>query len=394
MFFDKPFHDLTFQDVVHFCERRFPEGKQLDYKYQLPKNHEKFAKTIASFANALGGILIIGVQDDRNDKPCPPFTGIAYHEKVRNSIEDIIQVYIDPLVFVDINVCVNPTGDRMFVVIQIPQSNLTPHLVGKLKRAYIRTGQASRPEAIVHPEKLPWLLDHRKKSENLRHILYDKAETHFDNYLKTRTANVENQAVCTLSLLPTYPDEPLTDYKKLPELIAVSSAKAPYGTMADPEFPLLPVQDGAVVISNKRGEYKMTEFNAYGLIMNKQVVSAEEIVNGHPASIIRFEKIAQNVILFFLTSRKFLDKLSGGGPLSFRLKLENLCARRALFLNHQSTMLEDYLRLDRIFSQTDLQTKLPEILEEILHEIAWSLGLQISVQEIKKFQHDLYREAH
>ena len=52
MFFDKPIHDLTYQDVVNFCKRQLPEGKQLDYKYLLPKNHEKFAKTIASFANA------------------------------------------------------------------------------------------------------------------------------------------------------------------------------------------------------------------------------------------------------------------------------------------------------------------------------------------------------
>ena len=145
MFFDKPFNDLTFNDVVQFCRRQLPEGKQLDYKYMLPKNHEKFAKTIASFANAMGGTIIIGVQDDKNDKPRPPFLGIPYHEKVRNSIEDIIQVYIDPIVFVDINICVNDRGDRMFIVINIPQSNLTPHLVGKSKRAYIRTGQSSRP---------------------------------------------------------------------------------------------------------------------------------------------------------------------------------------------------------------------------------------------------------
>ncbi|MDD6152677.1 MAG: ATP-binding protein, partial [Elusimicrobia bacterium] len=61
MFFDKPFHHLTFQDVAEFCRRGLPEGKQLDYKYMLPKNHEKFAKTIASFANAMGGIIVVGV---------------------------------------------------------------------------------------------------------------------------------------------------------------------------------------------------------------------------------------------------------------------------------------------------------------------------------------------
>ena len=392
MFFDKPIHDLTFQDVVNFCQRQLPEGKQLDYKYFLPKNHEKFAKTIASFANALGGTIIIGVQDDKNDKPRPPFIGIPYHEKMRNSIEDIIQTHIDPVVFVDINICVNPRGDRMFVVVNIPQSNLTPHLVGKLKRAYIRTGQSSRPEAIVHPEKLPWLLDHRQKSERLRHILYDKAESHFDNYLKTNTASAQGESVCSLSIIPLYPEEPLTDYKKLPDLIKYASTRAPYGLMADPDFPLIPVQDGAAVISNKRGVYKTTEFNSYGLVMNNQIVSTEEMVNGHAARTVRMEKLAENLALFLLTSRKFLSRLCFGGPLQFRLKMNNLRALRALLGARQATVLEDYLRFDRAISLAELDTKLSEILEDLLHETAWSLGLLTTACEIKNLRDKVLKD--
>lgn len=383
MFFNKPFHAVTFQDVVQFCRRGLPEGKQLDYKYIMPKNREKFAKTIASFANALGGLIILGVQDDRNDRPKPPFTGIAYHEKMRNSIEDVIQVYIDPIVFVDINICVSPHGDRMFVLINIPQSNLTPHLVGPSKRAYIRTGQSSRPEIIVHPAKLPWLLDHRQKSERLRHILYDKAESHFENYLKTMNVSANGETVCTLSLLPLYPDEPLTDYKKLPEMIAESSSRAPYGTMADPDYPLRPVQDGVAVISNTRGVYKMTEFNDYGLIMNKQIASREEIFNGHTAKTVRIEVLAQNVTLFLLTARKFLTRLAFGGPLYFRFKMNNTRALRALFGKRQATVLEDYLRLDREITLSDLDTRLPELLANVLQEAAWSLGLRTESNEIK-----------
>ena len=393
MLFDKPFHHLTFEDVVQFCKKRIPEGKQLDYKYLLPKNHEKFAKVIASFANALGGIIIIGVQDDKNDQPRPPFSGIPYHEKLRNTIEDIIQAYIDPVVFVDVNICVNKSGDKMFVLIQIPQSNLTPHLVGKLKRAYIRTGQSSRPETIVHPEKLPWLLDHRKKSERLRHILYDKAESHFENYLKTRGASSGDQVVGTLSILPFYPDEPLTNYKNLPAIIAHASTRATYGVMADPALPLLSVQDGAAVISNKRNLYKMTEFNAYGLLMNKQIISAEEQVNGHLASTIRLETLAQNMVLFFLTARKFLEKLNAGGSLYFRLKMNNTRARRVLLGNQQATVLEDYLRMDRTLSLNDLQADLPRLLAKLLHETAWSLGLQLSTEEVTALVTRLQKEV-
>ncbi len=384
MLFSKPVHELTFNDVVAFCKRGLPENKQLDYKYMLPKNHEKFAKTIASFANAMGGTIIIGVQDDKNDKPAPPFLGIAYHEKVRNSIEDIIKTHIDPVVFVEVNVCLNKRGDRMFVVIDIPQSNLTPHLVGKLKRAYVRTGQSSRPEAIVHPDKLPWLLDHRQKSERLRHILYDKAESHFVNYLKTCAASADGEIISTFSFVPLYPQEALTDYKRLPKLVALSSTAAPYGVMANPEYPLKPVQDGIAVISNTRGMYKLTEFNAYGLIMNKQVASQDEMINGHVAQTIHVETLTQNAVLFFITARKFLEKLSFGGPLSFRFKLESTRGKRALLGNQTATVLEDYLRLDRNLFLTDLQNDMPTLLENLLHQAAWALGLQVEPKIIRQ----------
>ncbi|MBR2081399.1 MAG: ATP-binding protein [Elusimicrobiaceae bacterium] len=382
MLFNKPIHELTFEDVVAFCKRGIPENKQLDYKYMLPKNHEKFAKTIASFANAMGGTIIVGVQDDKNDKPAPPFLGIAYHEKVRNSIEDIIQTHIDPIVFVDVNICLNKRKDRMFVVIDIPQSNLTPHLVGKLKRAYVRTGQSSRPEIIVHPDKLPWLLDHRQKSERLRHILYDKAESHFENYLKTCAVSTAGESISTLSCIPMYPQEPLTDYKQIPALVTACATRAPYGVMANPDYPLKPVQDGVAVISNTRGIYKMTEFNAYGLVMNKQVISQDEIVNGHVSQTLHVEKICQNCILFFRTARKFLEKISFGGPLQFKFKLSNARGKRALLHAKQATVLEDYLHLERNWFLTDLQGDLPTLLENLLHEAAWSLGLQVPMEQI------------
>ena len=392
MLFSKPMHDLTFEDVVAFCKKGLPENKQLDYKYMLPKNHEKFAKTIASFANAMGGTIIVGVQDDKNDKPAPPFLGIAYHEKVRNSVEDIIQTYIDPIVFVDINICVNKRGDRMFVIIDIPQSNLTPHLVGKSKRAYIRTGQSSRPEIIVHPDKLPWLLDHRQKSERLRHILYDKAESHFENYLKTGAVSAEGESVSTLFCAPMYPQEPLTDYKQIPALVKASTTHASYGVMANPHYPLKPVQDGIAVIANERGIYKMTEFNAYGLVMNKQVVSQDEMVNGHVSQTLHVEKLCQNCVLFFLTARKFLEKISFGGPLQFRFKLSNTRGKRALLNGKQSTVLEDYLRLDRNLFLADLQNDLPFLLEDLLHEAAWSLGLQVTPAYIRSLINEYIKE--
>lgn len=384
MFFNKPINELTYEDVAAFCQKQIPEGKQLDYKYMLPKDNEKFAKTIASFANAMGGTIIIGVNDDKNDKPKPPFTGIAYHEKMRNSIEDIIQFYIDPIVFVDINVCVNRRRDKMFVVVDIPQSNLTPHLVGKSKRAYIRTGQSSRPEIIVHPEKLPWLLNHRRKSERLRHILYEKAESHFENYLKTKNVEPAGKTVCTFSLTALYPEEPLCDYKKLPEIIGDCVTEAPYGILANPQFPIQPVQDGAAVISNQKQLHAMTEFNTYGLLMHKRVISRTQTFNGHEAGTVSIDEIGQYMTLFFITAVKYFSRLPFGGPLAFRFKINNTRALRALCGKQQATVMEDYIRLDKIYNITEISDRLSLILQQILHEAAWSLGVQLSESQTKE----------
>ncbi len=379
MFFDKPVNNLTFEDVVQFCRQQLPEGKQLDYKYFLPKNKEKFAKTIASFANALGGTVIIGVNDDKNDKPRPPFTGIPYHEKMRNTIEDIIQTYIDPIVFVDVNTCVSKDGQRMFVVVNIPQSNLTPHLVGKLKRAYIRTGQSSRPEILVHPDRLPWLLDHRKKSERLRHILYDKAESHFENYLKNKNIHPADLTVATLSIMPLYPEEPLTDYRKLPQLISCVTQ----GLSAPANAKLQPVQDGIAVIEGSRGIHQLQEFNAYGLLMAKWDAAKTVSFNGHDTRAVDFVDLACHTVHFFQCALKFIDKLAFGGPLYFRLKMNNTRGLRAQFENQTATVLEDYLRLDNNFNLAEASARLRDILHTTLQTSAWALGLQLSDLQIQ-----------
>lgn len=389
MFFDKPIHQLSFEDIVAFCKKQIPEGKQLDYKYLLPKNKEKFAKVIASFANALGGTVIIGINDDKNDKPCPPFNGIAYHEKIRNMIEDIIQAYIDPVVFVDINICVSKDKQRMFVVVDIPQSNLTPHLVGKLKRAYIRTGQSSRPEVIVHPSKLPWLLDHREKSERLRHILYDKAESHFDNYLKTKNIDTAALSVAALSLVPLYPQEPLVPYGQLPRLIEACGLNI----KEHPSITLQPVQDGAALIDADRTTHRMWEFNDYGLVMAKWNAAHTCTFNGHECRAVDFASFARAAAQFMQHAVCFLEKLSFGGPLSFRLKMNNMRGLRSFLDKQNATVLEDYIRLDEEYSIPQLSAQMPQILHRILHTTAWSLGLQLPPQQWEQFISRLLQEV-
>lgn len=358
MFFSKPINELSFEDVVEFLKQGIAENTMLDYKFLLPKNNEKFAKTIAAFANTMGGTIILGVKDE-NDKPVPPFTGQNFHAKIRPQIESIIQNYIDPLVFVDIATCKNQKTGNMFVVINIPQSNLTPHLVGDLKRAYIRTGQSSRPEVIVHPDKLPWLLDNRRKSQNLRHILLDKAQAHFNNFLIAQNLKT-NQLTATFSLIPLYPQTPSIDYKKLPDLLDKIKIKDfTFNTQINT------IQDGIIV---KKGLYSTIELNAYGLISFRTLLNPTD-------DIVDLKAVFKDIVLFFKLANNFYRQLGFISPLLERVFISN--ARGVLVKTPEETkqIAEDFIRFDKNIDPLTLHTDLAKNCASLIEEIAWSLNL-------------------
>lgn len=364
MYFYKPVNQITFEDVVNFLKQDIAENTLLDYKLMLPRDNEKFAKTIAAFANSMGGTVIIGVKDE-HDKPKPPFTGITFHPKIRGQIESIIQNYIDPVVFVDIATCKDPNSDSMFVVVNIPQSNLTPHLVGRLKRAYVRTGQSSRPEIIVHPDNLPWLLDNRKKSQNLRHILLDKAEAHFNNFLRANyTEQQSAQTVASFALVPLYPQTPMADYKQLPALLSKIQFECD-GQIFPQNTEIKTVQDGIVLPMGKNASL---EINCYGLTALKLIPTDKE-------RFIDPQMLYRNAILFFRAAAAFYKQLGFISPLMLRVKVSNARGSRIKTDSGEKQLIEDYVRIDRNISPLDLQNNLAHFTASLLEEFAWSVGL-------------------
>ncbi|MDR0953264.1 MAG: ATP-binding protein [Elusimicrobiota bacterium] len=376
MYFNKAINEITFDDVAAFLKQQVPENTTLDYKLILPRDNEKFAKTIAAFANSMGGTVIIGVKDE-HDKPKPPFTGIPFHPKIRGQIESIIQNYIDPIVFVDIATCKDPRSDNMFVVLNIPQSNLTPHLVGKLKRAYVRTGQSSSPEVIVHPDKLPWLLDNRKKSQNLRRILSDKAEAHFNNYLRAQNKTPESAlAAASLLLTPLYPQAPYLDYKDLPNLLKSIRLDKEGNTFPPSGGDIKTVQDGIVSTLSASGTL---ELNSYGLMFYKTALADE---NKYLDPL----KFFEDTILFFKLAAKFYAKLGYISPLMLRLKMANARGVKVKTQQGDKTILEDYIRLDRDIWPSDLQNNLTNFTHNLLADFAWAINMPFEREgEYKNF---------
>lgn len=75
----------------------FGEGKNIEFKRELPMNHEKFLKDIIAFSNSTGGQVIIGIEDE---------TGIVYgigeqspfklSDSISNMVSDACTPQIEP----------------------------------------------------------------------------------------------------------------------------------------------------------------------------------------------------------------------------------------------------------------------------------------------------------
>ena len=53
--------NMTIEEIVH------GESKNVEFKVTLPKDSEKYTKTIVAFANTQGGKLIFGVDDETRE---------------------------------------------------------------------------------------------------------------------------------------------------------------------------------------------------------------------------------------------------------------------------------------------------------------------------------------
>jgi len=59
---NKPINSFGFQEIVAFCQEGHREGIQLDYKKDIPTN---LSKHFAAFSNTRGGVIIVGVEENR-----------------------------------------------------------------------------------------------------------------------------------------------------------------------------------------------------------------------------------------------------------------------------------------------------------------------------------------
>lgn len=125
------------------------ESKNVEFKVTLPKDSEKYMKTMIAFANTQGGRMIIGVDDKtREVKGVDDDILFKMMDSISNAVSDSCEPQIVPNVEPQ-----TINGKTVIIVTILPGPNRPYYLKSKGKDAgtYIRVAGTSRP---AHPEKI------------------------------------------------------------------------------------------------------------------------------------------------------------------------------------------------------------------------------------------------
>ena len=121
----------------------FGEGKNIEYKREIPGNHEKFLKDVIAFSNTSGGKIIIGIDDETNTVygigEQNPF---KLSDSISNMISDACIPQIDP------DITIQTIEEKTILEVEVPPGKFRPYYIeskGKEKTAYIRINGTSRP---------------------------------------------------------------------------------------------------------------------------------------------------------------------------------------------------------------------------------------------------------
>jgi len=130
--------DVTLRDIESLLDDAIPEGKEIDYKRDMyrfndlepnrSKQTEEFLKDVSSFANTIGGDLIIGV-DEAGGVP----TAICGFEEadpddMKNRLSQLLQTWLEPRIAFSMHSIPHSAG-RIILIIRVLQSLVSPHRV-------------------------------------------------------------------------------------------------------------------------------------------------------------------------------------------------------------------------------------------------------------------------
>lgn len=206
--FTKSIDEISFEDVGQFVAT-WKEGVRVEYKEDIT---DKLPKSISSFANTLGGVMVLGVKEDKPNNT-DSIVGIDKRAGIKEGIIDSSVNGIYPAILPEVKVIDIPSTTKVVVVVKVSESDLAPHSIQNSTRTYIRQDVITQLIADADQERIEHLFKRRKRSEMFRDELIGKMHDH----CKVDLNQAENEKMPLIQIIisPLYPYKPIISKDQL-----------------------------------------------------------------------------------------------------------------------------------------------------------------------------------
>lgn len=154
--FDMPIDDIEFKCLGQFFALEFRQNERIDYKEARPDTGRpdsvRVAKTIGAMSNTRGGIVFLGVAENKRKKTPESWEGILMPDPI-GWVMNVCHAYITPVVFPEVKPCRNEKTDCDVVFIRVPVGQNQPYSV-KDKGVLVRIGNQNRIADLPTLERL------------------------------------------------------------------------------------------------------------------------------------------------------------------------------------------------------------------------------------------------
>lgn len=200
--FNLPKDKITFEIVEAFC-REWREGVRVEYKSQI---HKDIPKSLSSFANTQGGILIIGINTDKtHNKVIFPITGIPITDGIEERIVQSAITGIYPPVMPEVTIIDVPETENIIIVVRVEESHQAPHAIQNSTKVYIRFESITQPYTqpqLAELNDIEYLFKRRQDPDTIIEPIINEIEARTQQFCDT---TIRNMKVIIRPVLPYRP---------------------------------------------------------------------------------------------------------------------------------------------------------------------------------------------
>lgn len=353
-------------EIRAFCAR-FNEGLRVEYKSTFDANvRGNLPKIVSSFANSLGGVLVLGVNAP-NGVPQEPIEGFATPaEELPLTIESICLRGINPPVIPRVTVVPSDVPNHMFLVIEVDESWEAPHAIENSRRVYVRTGNAANPYDLTDVDLIIDLIKRRSEPSSKRDQLIAIAGRRAETVVLDGTIHLQ------IRIVPLYPRRALCTNDDVWAFLDDTRYRAgryfPFQTLRR-------IEDG-VASFNRNQEY--SQVSTFGLLFTKQLMQLQQ--QEEQPSTILLRDVFHPLLKLLHCANAFYTGMGYRGNIEVAVALNHVRTQKMPFLRDPFQLyavddfqcFEDRVSVTQLSSAELLRQGVNEIVQDVLRQLCWS----------------------